>query len=220
MINKIKERWRKAKIQARFAEAETLLQMGIDEKPLGYSFDISIDGLEDEGVRKDAFLRLKSLADAHEYQISESVVDQRWHIHIEKPLMLGFVKTFKAKNPSIELVMALSPEVNIKFPAQHPATGDLQVWNDNDKLIVSIGDYYRCHFEDKYIVFKQGTPEEGIEDCVNSTITFVEEFLADKLILCVKFSGEKVVSSEIENHENLNSISKDVRKFVWSGPIE
>ena len=220
MINKIKERWKAAKIETQTAKAEVLLQMGIDKNLLGYSFDMPLADLEDEEVRKDIFSKLKVLAEENYYQISETIADENWNIKINKTLLGMFLTMFEASYPQTKFNLGTFPNADIVFPARHPDTGDIQVWDDGDELTIGIGDFFHTHFDPVEQESDERTKDEAKVECVASAVSFVGEFLDDRKILYVQFSGEEPGAVAITDYENDNSIPLGAKKFVWSGPID
>lgn len=119
-----------------------------------------------------------------------------------------------------ELLTGEPPNAALIIPAKNPEPGDIQVWDDVVELTISIGNMFHCHFDPTVFVDGNVSQEEAEQKCIDSAVAFIEDFLAEKTILYVKFSNGKPGMSGIVNCQNEETIPKNARKFIWSGPID
>ena len=126
----------------------------------------------------------------------------------------------KLKNhlPETEIIPGKLPDAAITIPGKHPATGNLKVWDDDVELTISIGEYYHCHYDPAVFSFGELSQDDQEELCIDSAIAFISDFLSDKAVLYVRFSGNRLCESGVVNHNNIESLPVDAKRFVWSGP--
>ncbi|MAT97095.1 MAG: hypothetical protein CL608_08135 [Anaerolineaceae bacterium] len=138
----------------------------------------------------------------------------------QNTLFARFLLKLQSRLPNEKLLIGQPPNAALTVSAKNYETGDIQVWNDVVELTIGIGNMFHCHFDPTVFVNDNISREKAEQQCIDSAVAFVEEFLAERTILYVRYSDGKPGMSGIVNRQNEATIPKNARKFVWSGPIE
>lgn len=131
-----------------------------------------------------------------------------------------FLSQLKSNLSDIELITNSPPDAALTIPAKNPETGDIKVWDDGVELTVGIGKIFHCHFDSTVFFHDNVSKEKAEEKCIDSAVAFIEDFLAERTILYIRYSDGKPGMSGIVNRQNVEATPKNTRMFVWSGPIE
>ncbi len=104
------------------------------------------------------------------------------------------------------------PEARIRFPAEHPDVGDVEIFDDVEELTVTLGKFTHTHI---------GNYDEGISDeehadrITESVILLLRALFSDQLVLWGSQAGGGGYYLLAPN----GPFPPDVRKYVWSGPF-
>jgi hypothetical protein len=106
--------------------------------------------------------------------------------------------------------------LKVTFPARHPETGNLVVRLDYDEVTVSIGDGFHTHFP----TFGEDIPIDQREQAaVEEAVAYIEDFLADRLVLRLRLKNGMVRSGEtFPIDAEAKPLGPGERDYLWSGP--
>lgn len=130
------------------------------------------------------------------------------------PMMVDLLKTELAgRLPSLEIRTG-APDRSIVIPAAHQAVGEVTIVDDGDEFTVYIGTITHGHFSD----YDAATPEERARTIVDSLVWFLEDLVADRVLIWRSngSGGWRIIEAD----EQLNVHSDAGTQFyLWSGPI-
>jgi hypothetical protein len=101
------------------------------------------------------------------------------------------------------------------FPAKHPSVGEVTIREDDNELIVSLGDITHGHFG-SYVVGLTETEHAAVISQV--LINFLQDLFADRYLLFKATWGGGWTLRDNVSDEKLRSSHR--QWFRWSGPID
>ena len=122
---------------------------------------------------------------------------------------------------------------DIKIPARDKNVGDMWIYADGNDITIGVGDLFHIHFP---VDHQQPNPVEAIDKAISSALNCVRDFYADRVVLRIKYRGNRPVSARVVDPVNdkclgwigslgIGSIlsalllqKSEVKDFVWSGP--
>lgn len=120
----------------------------------------------------------------------------------------------------------------IIIPAKHELVGDLSIYDDGDELTVGIGKLHHTHFFPD--MFEEETSEQRFSAAITHAATFVADFLPDRILISVDYSGDRCTgsscgyfdsdftSAEVLRTSVFSLFRKESTRsehYIWSGPI-
>jgi hypothetical protein len=98
------------------------------------------------------------------------------------------------------------------FPAAHPEVGDLQIYDDDDELTISVGSVTHGHFSPNNY---QEPIEKRQEEVINRVMEFLDAVFKDQ----VEFWSVGKMGGWNPRGQEPVLRSSDARTYVWSGPL-
>lgn len=116
------------------------------------------------------------------------------------------------------LRFASSPDPAALIPAQHPEVGDITLLIEFSGIRLSVGEILEEHFD----LFLAGVGADAIERTARSVVRFLDELLADRLLIWRSTDGRRAAWRERGNAGHSDPLVLDdltYRTYVWSGPL-
>lgn len=135
------------------------------------------------------------------------------------PLARRFREAFQGALPQVTAQEAVDEGYRLQIPAKDEHTGGMQVLVEPEEITVSVGCHWHSHFtpgDDRESGGKK-TAEEACDEAVR----FIQEILADRLLIRVYLRGDQVQRATIQPRDqfNLDQETSEFRDYVWSGPV-
>jgi hypothetical protein len=126
--------------------------------------------------------------------------------------------------------------VEVVFPAKDPEVGNIHVWLDGDEVTVGIGESFHTHFES--YLDSSVSKEEGEFEAIRSALDFISDFMKGRLILDVKYRGDRPTGATVRAPGEKRKASATVgiglkhitsrirnrrtgtRRYSWNGPLK
>jgi hypothetical protein len=117
--------------------------------------------------------------------------------------------------PYRELLLGTPPNPVIIIPAQHPAVGNISIWDDADEVTLEIGDITHGHFG----VYNTPGAEELAQAVTEQVIAFLDTLFADRVLLWKARSGGGAGWHVLDAaHAFTYQLAASLQCFLWSGP--
>lgn len=116
--------------------------------------------------------------------------------------------------PDYAQYIAFSDRPEWILPAKHPETGEMHVWVDRDEITIGIGGYFHTHFSTDY--FNSDDPRENEKEAAREAVKFIQDVLADKVVICV---SARIAGSYYRGSANPPTLKPGTKEYVWSGPF-
>jgi hypothetical protein len=117
--------------------------------------------------------------------------------------------------PNRELLLGTPPDPVISIPAQHPAVGNVSIWDDGDEVTLEIGDITHGHFG----VYDTSGAEELAQAVTEQVIAFLDTLFTDRVLLWKARSGGAGGWHVLDAaHPFTYQLPANAQCFLWSGP--
>jgi hypothetical protein len=121
----------------------------------------------------------------------------------------------RAHFPNRELRLGTPPEPAIIIPAQHPAVGNISLWDDGDEVTLEIGDITHGHFA----VYDVSSADELAQAVTDQVVAFLDTLFADQVLLWKARSGGAGGWHVLDAaHPFTYQLPANAQCFLWSGP--
>jgi hypothetical protein len=106
-----------------------------------------------------------------------------------------------------------SSPLEIRVPAPSKAIGDVVLSSDMDELTVYLGEHTHCHFS--LYMYDDRPASEAIEKVVQETVAFLEDLLADQIVVWSIESGQR--GGTFRRDAQPQRLEPAARAYLWSG---
>jgi hypothetical protein len=135
-------------------------------------------------------------------------------MNIRERLVPVLIERFADKG----LRFATSPDAAASIPARHPEVGGVTLLIDYSGIRLSVGKI----LEENFDLFLAGVGADAIERTANSVVRFLDELLADRLLIWRSIDGRRGAWRERGSAGHSDPLVLDdlpYRTYVWSGPL-
>ena len=134
--------------------------------------------------------------------------------------------------PDIKYEYSSSENLDIRIAAVNKNFGDIGICIQCKEITVLIGDRFHTHFD--IDVSYKDVADNNSKQVIYDVLQFIEDIINEKILLRVKMSGERVISSSIVYADDINnpiesmaelsgllkgifSNKASIRLYSWSG---
>jgi hypothetical protein len=105
------------------------------------------------------------------------------------------------------------PAPCVVFAAEHPAVGDIKLFDDGSEVILVAGHFTHGHFSD----FTSKSAEQAEKNIAEDVVAFLELLFADQVVMWGTQSGGG--GWYVRSSEASALVPNKGPLFVWSGPL-
>lgn len=121
---------------------------------------------------------------------------------LTKAIVKEFENAFVRRLPNIKYEYNASEYLDIKILALNKNFGDINICIGYKEIVVSLGGTFHTHFD--IDVSYEDISNNNSKQVIHDALEFIEEIINGKILLKVKTSGERVISSSIVYVDNIN----------------